>query len=138
MEYKRTEVYWHILAARLTFVVVFQNVVALAVMAIKLIIPNVSSDLKERIRREAYLTNEIIIRTELLKAKGKLNLRREYSVANDGDNEDKEDSSLINGSAGGGDGGEAGRGEDERNSWRRRRGGKRHETGDVTDGHIVV
>ena len=54
--------FWHILAARLAFVVIFQNVVALSVMAIKLIIPNMSTDLKERVRREAYLTNEIIIR----------------------------------------------------------------------------
>ena len=31
--------------------------------------PNLRSDLKERVRREAYLTNEIIIRQELLRAK---------------------------------------------------------------------
>ena len=43
-------------------------------MAIKWIVPSVSRDLRERIRREAYVTNEIIIRTELLKAQGKLNL----------------------------------------------------------------
>jgi hypothetical protein len=29
------EAYWHVLAARLAFVVVFQNVVALSVMAIR-------------------------------------------------------------------------------------------------------
>ena len=46
----------------------------LAVMAIKWIVPNVSRDLRERIRREAYVTNEIIIQTELLKSHGKLNL----------------------------------------------------------------
>ena len=106
-EYARTEVFWHILAARLAFVVVFQvcfesdlchilaslwpenlfsicflfvqNFVALSVMAIKMIIPNMSTELKERVRREAYLTNEIIIRTELLKAKGQLHLKREMS-----------------------------------------------------------
>ena len=33
------------------------------------IVPNLRSDLKERVRREAYLTNEIIIRQELLRAK---------------------------------------------------------------------
>ena len=43
-------------------------------MAIKWMVPNVSRDLRERIRKEAYVSNEIIIRTELLKAQGKLNL----------------------------------------------------------------
>ncbi len=70
--YKLKDVYWHILAARLAFVVIFQNVVALIVMAIKWIVPSISRDLRDRRRREAYVTNEIIIRTELLKAQGKL------------------------------------------------------------------
>ena len=39
-------------------------------MTIKWIVPSVSRDLKDRMRREAYVTNEIIIRTELLKARG--------------------------------------------------------------------
>ena len=51
----------------------FQNVAALLVMAIKWIVPRTSRDLRDRMRREAYVTNEIIIRTELLKAQGKLN-----------------------------------------------------------------
>ncbi len=80
-KYELTEVYWHVLAARLAFVVVFQNVVGLAVMAIKMVVPNTSADLRERVRREAYLTNEIVIRTELLKARGKLDLRSEMSMA---------------------------------------------------------
>ena len=50
--------------------VVFQNCVALVVMAIKWIVPNVKSDIEDRCRREAYVTNEVIIRSELLKAKG--------------------------------------------------------------------
>ena len=31
-----------------------------------------SRNMRDKMRREAYVTNEIIIRTELLKAKGKL------------------------------------------------------------------
>lgn len=123
--YQLTDVYWHVLAARLAFVVVFQNLVALCVMAIKLLVPNVSSDLKERIRREAYLTNEIIIRTELLKAKGKLDIDQEMSEGarddddNKGKNDDDESSSCL--------------------TRRRTRSTKeRTDTGDVTDGNIVV
>ena len=41
-------------------------------MAIKWMIPEMSRDMRDKIRRESYVTNEIIIRTELLKAKGKL------------------------------------------------------------------
>ena len=39
-------------------------------MAIKWIVPNLHSDIEDRCRREAYVTNEVIIRSELLKAKG--------------------------------------------------------------------
>ena len=72
--YKETDVFWHVLAARLAFVVVFQNGVALVVMAIKWIVPNIHSDIEDRCRREAYVTNEVIIRSELLKAKGVIEL----------------------------------------------------------------
>ena len=41
-------------------------------MTIKWIVPSISRDMRDKMRREAYVTNEIIIRTELLKAKGKL------------------------------------------------------------------
>ena len=50
----------------------FQNFVGFLVMAVQGIVPNLYRDLSDKIRREAYVTNEIIIRTELLKAKGKL------------------------------------------------------------------
>ena len=69
-EYQETDAFWHVLAARLAFVVVFQNCVALVIMAIKWIVPNLHSEVEDRCRREAYVTNEVIIRSELLKAKG--------------------------------------------------------------------
>ena len=132
-EYRITEVYWHILAARLAFVVVFQNFVALSLMAIKWIVPNMSTDLKERIRREAYLTNEIIIRTELLKAKGKLDLNgdvinAEHEDVAEEDGEEEEDNvhKRVSREFSG----------PESEPLRRRF--KRTQTGDITDGHIVV
>lgn len=79
--------YWHILAAKLAFVVVFevsnfsfylpilrlhshiaQNVVALVMIIVKWGIPDIPSNLRDRIRREAYITNEIIIKQETLRA----------------------------------------------------------------------
>jgi len=59
--------FWHIWFARLLFVVIFEIVVACTIMATKLLIPDISSDLKYRIRREAYITKEIIIRRERLR-----------------------------------------------------------------------
>jgi len=91
--YKRKDVYWHVLAARLAFVVIFQNVTALLCMAIKWLVPSISRDLRDRMRREAYVTNEIIIRTELLKAQGKLNVMNNVE---DNPNElETEDSSFL-------------------------------------------
>ena len=47
-------------------------------MAIKWLVPSVSRDLRDRMRREAYVTNEIIIRTELLKAQGTIHILRKH------------------------------------------------------------
>jgi len=66
-KYQNNVQFWHIWFARLLFVVIFENVVAITVMAIKLAIPDISAKLKYRIRREAYITKEIIIRTERMK-----------------------------------------------------------------------
>ncbi|EFA04121.2 anoctamin-5 isoform X2 [Tribolium castaneum] len=66
--YQPTAIYWHILAARLAFVVVFENIVAFIIIIIKWCIPDIPGDLKDRIRREAYITNEIIIKQETIRA----------------------------------------------------------------------
>jgi len=47
---------------------VFENVVTITAIALKLAIPDISAELKYKIRREAYITKEIIIRTERLRA----------------------------------------------------------------------
>ena len=57
--------YWHVLAARLACVVVFMNVVGFSVMLIQWIVPSSHSGFDQEVRREAYLTNEIIIKKEL-------------------------------------------------------------------------
>lgn len=45
-----------------------QNVVALVMILIRWCIPDISCKLHNRIRREAYITNEIIIHQEALRA----------------------------------------------------------------------
>ncbi|GAB0099220.1 Anoctamin [Sergentomyia squamirostris] len=67
--YERTAMYWHILAARLAFVVVFENIVALVMILVRWCIPDMSPELRDQIRREAYITNEIIIKQETIRAR---------------------------------------------------------------------
>ncbi|KAK7067067.1 Anoctamin-1 [Halocaridina rubra] len=69
-EYKYAPIFWHILAARLAFVVVFENVICLIILFIKWIVPDVPFKLQEQIRREAYVTNELIVEQELRRARG--------------------------------------------------------------------
>ncbi|XP_020292978.1 anoctamin-1 isoform X1 [Pseudomyrmex gracilis] len=67
-KYEYTIMFWHVLAARLAFVVVFENVVALVMIFVQWCIPDMSPKLRDKIRREAYITNEIIIHQEALRA----------------------------------------------------------------------
>ncbi|KAK3592615.1 hypothetical protein CHS0354_008152 [Potamilus streckersoni] len=69
-KYEYSQAYWHILAARFAFVVVFENVVIVITSLIAWLIPDVPSKLRKKIRREAYIASEIVIRTELMKARG--------------------------------------------------------------------
>lgn len=67
--YERTYLYWYILAARLAFIVIFENFVAIVMMVVRWAIPDMSSKLRDQIRREAYITNEIIIKQEATRAR---------------------------------------------------------------------
>ncbi|RZF41208.1 hypothetical protein LSTR_LSTR011589 [Laodelphax striatellus] len=66
--YKRPLIYWKILAARLLFVVVFQNIVSVVMLAVQWLIPDVPSRLGDQIKHEALLTNELIIKQEAKRA----------------------------------------------------------------------
>ncbi|XP_034950899.1 anoctamin-4 isoform X1 [Chelonus insularis] len=67
-KYNVTTMYWHVLAARLAFVVVFENAVAVVMILVRWCIPDMSPKLRDKIRRETYITNEIIIQHEALRA----------------------------------------------------------------------
>ncbi|XP_076233394.1 anoctamin 1 [Calliopsis andreniformis] len=70
-KYQYTIMFWHVLAARLAFIVVFENIVALVMILVRWCIPDMNPKLRDRIRREAYITNEIIIQQEALRACGR-------------------------------------------------------------------
>ncbi|KAJ2943995.1 hypothetical protein O0L34_g8319 [Tuta absoluta] len=60
-DYQRSDWYWHVMGARLAFVVVFENVVALVMIIVRWAIPDMSGELRDRIRREAYVINSFIL-----------------------------------------------------------------------------
>lgn len=68
LKYERTTVFWNITAARLLFVLIFENTVAIVMLLVRWLIPDVSGELRDQIRREAYITNEIIIKQEAKRA----------------------------------------------------------------------
>ncbi|XP_063708488.1 anoctamin-5 isoform X2 [Culicoides brevitarsis] len=63
-KYKKNQVYWHVLAARLAFIVVFQNVVGLVQLLVDTLIPDVPRRIRERIKREDYLLSHVILDEE--------------------------------------------------------------------------
>lgn len=62
--YKRPLIYWHILAARLAFIVIFQNVVYFVQMLVAWIVPDTPRKVRENVKREDFQTREIIIKHE--------------------------------------------------------------------------
>lgn len=63
--YRYTEQHWHVLVAKIVFVIIFQNVVAALNSALKAFIPDEPKKLRMQKRQHLYLTNEMIIRHEL-------------------------------------------------------------------------
>ncbi|EDV98603.1 anoctamin-1 isoform X2 [Drosophila grimshawi] len=68
-QYTYSDMYFIILACRLAFVVVFENFVALVMIFVRWCIPDMSVELRDQIRREIYITNEIIINQEAQRAR---------------------------------------------------------------------
>lgn len=64
-QYKRTAQYWEILVWKFAFVVIFENTIAALMTLIRWIIPDVPKSIREKIRQDNKLTNEIIILQEL-------------------------------------------------------------------------
>lgn len=63
-KYKRPAYYWKILAARLAFIIIFQNIVAWLQQFIDWLVPDKPDELDSLIKRENYLVSNKIIREE--------------------------------------------------------------------------
>ena len=82
--YKPTAYYWRLLAVRLAFVVIFENVIASLTSFMRWIIPDVPQQLRQQIRQHSYLTNELIMQQEFKRAKELGADRRDSSLSRDG------------------------------------------------------
>ncbi|XP_068195363.1 anoctamin-5b isoform X1 [Antennarius striatus] len=68
-EYTHTMQFWHILAAKLAFIIIMEHVVFVVKFFVAWLIPDVPSDVKARIKRERYLIQEYLHNYEVEKLK---------------------------------------------------------------------
>ncbi|XP_060117464.1 anoctamin-5 isoform X5 [Heteronotia binoei] len=78
-KYAHTMQFWHILAAKMAFIIIMEHVVFIVKFFIAWMIPDVPSEVKAKIKREKYLTQKILHEYELNKLRQKLCEGRTYA-----------------------------------------------------------
>uniref|UniRef100_A0A8C4HYC0 Anoctamin n=1 Tax=Dicentrarchus labrax TaxID=13489 RepID=A0A8C4HYC0_DICLA len=68
-EYNHTMQFWHILAAKMAFIIIMEHVVFVVKFFVAWMIPDVPSDVKARIKRERYLIQEYLHNYEVERLK---------------------------------------------------------------------
>uniref|UniRef100_A0A8C6WVE2 Anoctamin n=1 Tax=Neogobius melanostomus TaxID=47308 RepID=A0A8C6WVE2_9GOBI len=79
--YSYTLQFWHVLAARLAFIIVFEHMVFAIKTLIAYLIPDLPKDLRDRMRREKYLIQEMMYEAELERLQKEKNERRRRGKA---------------------------------------------------------
>ncbi|MGH0117212.1 UNVERIFIED_CONTAM: hypothetical protein FKN15_046133 [Acipenser sinensis] len=74
--YSYTLQFWHVLAARLAFIIVFEHMVFTIKNLISYLIPDLPKDLRDRMRREKYLIQEMMYEAELDRLQKERNERK--------------------------------------------------------------
>uniref|UniRef100_A0A671UC36 Anoctamin n=1 Tax=Sparus aurata TaxID=8175 RepID=A0A671UC36_SPAAU len=64
-QYEYTMQYWHVIAAKMAFIIVVEHIVYLTKFILSYVIPDVPYAVKEQIKREKYLTQVILHETNL-------------------------------------------------------------------------
>uniref|UniRef100_A0A8D0CD79 Anoctamin n=1 Tax=Salvator merianae TaxID=96440 RepID=A0A8D0CD79_SALMN len=59
-QYERNIYYWHVIAAKLSFIIVMEHLIYFVKFIISYIIPDVSKETKSKIKREKYLTQKLL------------------------------------------------------------------------------
>lgn len=80
--YQFSSYYWKLLAVRLFFVVIFENVIVSVTSLMRWIIPDIPQQLRQQMRQHAYLTNELILQQEYNRAKEMSNENNYFLAAN--------------------------------------------------------
>ncbi|KAG7468367.1 hypothetical protein MATL_G00142180 [Megalops atlanticus] len=80
-EYMHTMQFWHILAAKLAFIIIMEHVVFGVKVFVAWMIPDVPSEVKARIKRERYLVQEYLHNYEVEKLKVQLSQHNGYHSA---------------------------------------------------------
>ncbi|KAJ8394956.1 hypothetical protein AAFF_G00040790 [Aldrovandia affinis] len=80
-EYSHTMQFWHILAAKLAFIIIMEHVVFGVKVFVAWLIPDVPSEVKARIKRERYLVQEYLHNYEVEKLKVQLRQANGYQTA---------------------------------------------------------
>lgn len=64
-QYEYTMMYWHVIAAKLAFIIVVEHIVYLTKFLLSYMIPDVPETVREQIKRERYLTQVILHEAKL-------------------------------------------------------------------------
>uniref|UniRef100_A0A8C6PZU3 Anoctamin n=1 Tax=Nothobranchius furzeri TaxID=105023 RepID=A0A8C6PZU3_NOTFU len=80
-QYSHTMQFWHILAAKLAFVIIMEHVVFLVKYFVAWLIPDVPSDVRARIKRERYLVQKELHDYEVEKLKIQLKKRKSSTLS---------------------------------------------------------
>uniref|UniRef100_A0A665WQM1 Anoctamin n=1 Tax=Echeneis naucrates TaxID=173247 RepID=A0A665WQM1_ECHNA len=80
--YTHTMQFWHILAAKLAFIIIMEHVVFVVKFFVAWMIPDIPSDVKARVKRERYLIQEYMHNYEVEKLKLQLTLKPIYIEEN--------------------------------------------------------
>ncbi|OXB76708.1 UNVERIFIED_CONTAM: hypothetical protein H355_000256 [Colinus virginianus] len=64
-QYEHNIYYWHVIAAKLAFIIVMEHVIYFVKFIISYIIPDVSQETKSKVKREKYLTQKILHENDL-------------------------------------------------------------------------
>ncbi|KAK1161824.1 anoctamin-5-like isoform X3 [Acipenser oxyrinchus oxyrinchus] len=79
-EYQHTMQFWHVLAAKMAFIIIMEHVVFMVKFFVAWMIPDVPNDVKARVKREKYLTQEYLHNYEIEMLKKQLGENSSFST----------------------------------------------------------
>ncbi|XP_064490152.1 anoctamin-5-like isoform X1 [Ornithodoros turicata] len=82
-QYELSLTYWHIFAARLFFVVVFEHVVFSVTGLVAAVIPDVPRSVQQRIKREQVVTHEVFVEAEKLRKASSRSSTADHTTINE-------------------------------------------------------